>query len=576
MAVHPSQISSSWLQKFGAALKSGDIDATVSCIHPNGCFRDILVFSWNNRCLYGHRKLAAYLTKGLAKASVTDVELESRPGLTAEYGVLTHKLPLRAVSAGFTFSCAIGLGRGHFSLVSTDLGEWKALVVMMALADIKGHEETQPAYDVYRGHALASVDALSERRHAIKTNPHVLIVGGGQTGLMVAARFKKMNISALVVEKNPRIGDNWRSRYPMLTLHSPKKMNSMLYQPFPKTWPAFIPRDKMADWLEQYVQSQDLLVWTNSRPLPQPTYNSSIKRWTVVVDRDGVCVTLNPVHIVIAAGTLGAPRIPVIRDQEVFIGTTLHSSKYNGGKPFSGKRVIVVGAGNTAADICQDLVFHDAQSITMVQRSSTWISSGISARMMFDRMYPQELEMDVCDLLALARPLRLMKMIEKRTMKQTLEEEKTTHRGLREVGFNLQTEKTFLTLWYEKLGGLDMGCAELIRAGKIKVKQGVEIVKFNDHSVVFTDGCALEADIVVFATSYESIADSMRILFGDEALDRVGPIWGIDEEGELRGCYRRTGHPGLWFTAGDFAVSRPFSKQLALQIKAIELGLLES
>ncbi|KAF7353744.1 Flavin-containing monooxygenase YUCCA9 [Mycena venus] len=544
MSVDSFSISSTWIHKFGEALQSRDIDATISCIHPRGYFRDILVFSWNNRCLHGHKKLATYLTNGLAKASVTDVKLESRPGLTPEYGPLTDKLPLRAVSAGFIFSCAIGIGRGYFTLVSTDLGEWKALVVMMALADIRGHEEIQHEEGVYGGHTLAWSDVFSERRRAIETNPHVLIIGGGQTGLNVAARFKQMNITALVVEKNERIG--------------------VLYQPYPTSWPVFTPRDKMADWLEQYVRSQDLIVWTNSRPLPHPIYDSSTKRWTVVIDRAGKCVTLNPVHIVVAAGNLGAPRIPVIRDTEVFTGTTLHCSEYQGGKPFAGKRVIVVGAGNTAADLCQDLVFHGAQSVTMVQRSATWIAAATSARMMFDRMYPEELEIDVCDLMAMARPLKLMMKIEKETAEQTLEEEKATHQGLREAGFNLATKKSFLTLWYERSGGfwLDVGCAELIRSGKVKVKQGAEIARFKNRSAVFTDGSSLDADTVVYATSYENITDTMRPVFGDEAIDRVGPVWGLDEEGELRGCYRPTGHPGLWFAAGEFAVSRPFSKQL--------------
>jgi hypothetical protein len=175
MAVNPSQVSSSWIQKFGGALESGDIHATVSCIHPKGYFRDLLVFSWNNRCLRGHRELTTYLINGLAKASVTDATLESRPGLTPEYGPLTDKLPLRAVSAGFTFKCSIGVGSGYFSLVSTELGEWKALVVMMALTDIRGHEEIVQEEGVYGGHTLAWSDVLTERRRAIETNPHVLI-----------------------------------------------------------------------------------------------------------------------------------------------------------------------------------------------------------------------------------------------------------------------------------------------------------------------------------------------------------------------------------------------------------------
>ncbi|KAJ6608145.1 hypothetical protein B0H10DRAFT_2227167 [Mycena sp. CBHHK59/15] len=66
----------------------------------------------------------------------------------------------------------------------------------------------------------------------------------------------------------------------------------------------------------------------------------------------------------------------------------------------------------------------------------------------------------------------------------------------------------------------------------------------------------------------------MRGLFGDSVIDQTSVVWGVDEEGELNGCYCPSGHPGLWYAAGDFGISRFYSKQLALEIKAIELGLL--
>ncbi|KAJ7029866.1 FAD/NAD-P-binding domain-containing protein [Mycena alexandri] len=577
MTVDPSQVASSWISQFGKALESGDINGTVSSLHPDGYFRDILVFSWNNRCLHGDANLTAYLTGALDKVSIRDVTLETRTGLTPQYGALTDKLPLRTVSAGFTFTCTVGIGRGYFHLVSADSGEWKAFVVMMALADIKGHEEIKHELGVYGDHTLAWTDVFYERRRAIETNPHVLIIGGGQTGLNVAARFKQMEIKTLVVEANSRIGDNWRKRYPTLVLQSPKKSNSMLYQPYPQTWPVFTPRDKLADWLEQYAQSQDLVVWTNSRPLPHPLYDNSTKRWTVVVDRAGQHVTLHPSHIIVA-NTFGAPRMPVLPHQDGFKGSVLHASAYQGGKPFTGKQVIVVGGANTAADICQDLVSHGAQSITMVQRSATWILSRDSARIMFDRVFPEEMDIDVSDFIAMAYPISLMRKIEGDTVQQALEEQKMTHRGLAEAGFKIMAGKDFLTLWYEGGGGysLDVGCSELISSGKVKIKHGVELAEFNTDSVVFTDGSSLEADVVIFATSYENIGDTMRkTILGDEIMDRVGPVWGLDEEGELRGCYRPTGQPGLWFAAGHFHVSRAFSKQVALKIKAIELGLID-
>ncbi|KAJ6606257.1 FAD/NAD-P-binding domain-containing protein [Mycena vulgaris] len=578
MPVNPSRIASSWLQKFGKSVESANIAQTVSCIHPDGYLRDILVFTWNNRCLHGHSKITAYLRDTLAAAAITEVKLDARTGLAPVYGPLTDKLPLQAVSAGFTFTCAVGVGRGYFSLVCSESnGEWKALVVMMTLEDIRGHEEIKEEEGVYGGHTLAWSDVKIARREATEANPHVLIIGGGQTGLNVAARFNQMGISSLIVETNHRVGDNWRKRYPTLALHSPKKFNSMLYQSYPRTWPVFTPRDKVAEWLEQYAQSQDLVVWTDSRPLPHPSYDSAAKRWTVVVDRAGEHVTLNPAHIVVAAGALGAPRVPVIRDREIFRGTTIHSSEYQGGKPFAGQHVIVVGAGNTAADVCQDLAFHGARCVTMVQRSATWVISRSSARTLMERMYPEELEVDVCDLMTKARPLELMRRFDKETEAQAMEEEKETHRGLREAGFKIVSGKSFFLLFYEKHSGfwLDVGCAELIRSGKVKVKQGVEIAQFNEDSVVFTDGSSQDADAVIFATSYEGICDTMRGVFGDSTMDQVGPVWGVDAEGELRGCYRPTGHPGLWFAAGDFYQSRTFSKQLALEIKAIELGLLK-
>ncbi|KAJ7491155.1 FAD/NAD-P-binding domain-containing protein [Mycena latifolia] len=578
--VNHSQIASSWLQRFGKSLETGDVAKTVSCIHPDGYLRDILVFTWNNRCLHGHPKTTVYLRDTLAAAAITQVKPDARPGLAPEYGPLTDHLLLRAVSAGFTFTCAVGIGRGYFSLVCPDSdsnGEWKALVVMMTLEDIKGHEEIKEEEGVYGGHTLSWSDVKAERRKAIEANPHVLIIGGGQTGLNVAARFKQMGISSLVVETNPRIGDNWRKRYPTLALHSPKKINSLLYQSYPRTWPVFTPRDKMADWLEQYAQLQDLVVWTDARPLSYPVYDGAAKCWTVVVDHAGEHVTLNPAHIVVAAGVLGAPRVPIVRDKDIFRGTTLHSSEYQGGAPFAGQRVVVVGAGNTAADVCQDLTFHGARSVTMVQRSGTWVVSGSSARTLMERMYPDELEMDVCDLMAMARPLELMRRFDKEMEAQVMTQEIETHRGLREAGLNIVSGKSFLLLFYEKHSGfwLDVGCAELIRSGKVKVKQGVELAQFNEDSVVFTDGSSLEADAVIFATSYEGICDTMRGVFGDSTMDQIGSVWGVDDEGELRGCYRPTGHPGLWFAAGDFSQSRIFSKQLALEIKAIELGLLD-
>ncbi|KAJ7238361.1 FAD/NAD-P-binding domain-containing protein [Mycena rebaudengoi] len=569
MWVDYREIASSWLTRYHEALVSLDATVAATCFHEDGYFRDVLTFTWSNRTLSGRDNIRAYLAANWTWFD--SIELDKSQYLSPEFTDASS-----TITAGFTFEASVGPGQGYFSLNPTASGQWLATSVFMMLKDIRGHEEMGPEEGLYGGHTLAWSDISRERRLKIEENPHVLIIGGGQTGLNMGARFKQMNIPALIVEKNPRVGDNWRQRYPTLTLHSTKRQATMLYQPYPANWPVFTPRDKLAQWLEQYPESDDLVVWTDSYPLPVPTYDRASQRWTVVINRAGQHVTIHPAHIVIAAGTLGAPLYPAIRDPERFKGITLHAGYYHGAAPFSGKRVIVIGAGNSAADVCQDLSFHGARSVTMVQRSSTCVASAAHARAQMDKLWPPGAPVEIGDFKQNATPLLLLKKILSAHEAETWEAERETHRGLREAGLKLNMGSDgsgAFPLMFEKFGGLDVGCAKLIREGKVKVKQGVEAASFTEDSLVFTDGSSLPADVVIYATSYTSVRDDMRGLFTDEVIDRTSPLWGIDEEGEIRGCYHASGYPGLWFAAGNFAVSRFYSKQLALQIKAIELGL---
>ncbi|KAJ7925056.1 FAD/NAD-binding domain-containing protein [Mycena leptocephala] len=474
----------------------------------------------------GHERIADYLKDTLNAASITQPRI--RPRNHAASGV----------SSGFTFETAVGHGQGYFSLVEHEAGEWKALYVFVTLADIKGHEESGAETGVYGGHTLAWHDVHRERREAIERNPHVLIIGAGQTGLNVGARFRQMNIPTLIIDKNAQVGDNWRQRYPMMTLHR-SDAPPYAVPTLSRKWPKYTPRDKLAYWLEHYATSQDLVVWTSSRALPTPTYDTGSKKWTVVIDRAGKQVTLHPAHIVLAAGTLG---------------TTLHAAAYNGGKDFAGKRTLVVGAGNSSADICQDLEFHGAADVTMLQRSSTCVISVDTSARMLGRLWPPNVPTDVADSKSQAFPFLLMRAIGKATTEHMWAQEEETHRGLREVGLKLNMGEDGSgqrPLVFERFGGFDVGVAELIRTGKVKIKQGVEIARFTETSALFTDGSSLEVDAVVFATSYENIRDTMRGLFGDAVIDQTTTVWGVDEEGEINGCYRPSGYPGLWYAGGD-------------------------
>jgi len=134
-------------------------------------------------------------------------------------------------------------------------------------------------------------------------------------------------------------------------------------------------------------------------------------------------------------------------------------------------------------------------------------------------------------------------------------------------------------LKYRQRGGgyyFNVGCSELIIDGKVGLIQYDAIERFTDHGIAMKDGGEHAADLVVLATGYKGLEHVVGAMFGDAVAQRVGPIWGFDPDTqELRNMWTRTGQPGLWFTAGAFSQCRIYSKYLALQIKAVELGLIE-
>jgi putative flavoprotein involved in K+ transport len=130
---------------------------------------------------------------------------------------------------------------------------------------------------------------------------------------------------------------------------------------------------------------------------------------------------------------------------------------------------------------------------------------------------------------------------------------------------------------YLRTGGgyyLDVGCSSLIADGSIAVRQNADMERFVADGVAMKDGSRIAADLVVLATGYANMQDTLRRLLGDEIADTVGPIWGFDDNGDLRNVWKRTAQENLWIMAGSFAQCRTYSRYVALQIKAIEEGLM--
>lgn len=286
---------------------------------------------------------------------------------------------------------------------------------------------------------------------------------------------------------------------------------------------------------------------------------------------------MRPRHIVMAAGVSAIPNRPDIPTLDAFEGVVQHSSEYSDGEDWTGKTAIVLGTGNSAHDIAQDLCSSGAE-VTLVQRSPTLIVNLEPSAQLPYSLYSQGLPMEDCDLIVASMPTPLTRRAHQSFTAQAKEIDKPLLDRLEARGFQLEDGPDGAGWQFKYLtrgGGyyFNVGCSEMIADGRISLKQYVDIEQFTASGATFKDGEAQAADLIVMATGYKGLEDMVANLFGDAIADRVGPIWGFGEGLELRNLYTRTPQPGLWFIAGSLAQCRINSKYLALQIKAQEEGI---
>ncbi|MDA9521765.1 monooxygenase [Bradyrhizobium sp. CCBAU 11434] len=570
-----------WLDEFERALGQPD-RAALDRLFLADCFwRDVLALSWNLQTLAGRdgivRALAA-LSLNAAPRSFKIAPNRAAPRWVTRAGTNT-------IETIFSFETALGRGSGVLRLVPdiADGDRLKAWTLLTALEELKGFEE-QLGTSRPRGQAYSRdfrgpnwLDQRNASRDYADREPVALVVGGGQAGLAIAARLKQLQIDTLIVDRGARIGDTWRKRYHALTLHNQVQVNHMPYMPFPPSWPTYIPKDKLANWFEAYVDAMELNFWTGAE-FEGGAYDEAGDHWTVTLRRaDGSERTMHPRHVIMATGVSGIANIPDIPTLDRFKGTLLHSSRYEDGENWTGKRAIVIGTGNSGHDIAQDLYSSGAE-VTLVQRSPTLVTNiEPSAQLAYATYNDGTLEDN--DLIAASMPTPLAKKTHVMLTEQSKELDKDLLDGLRRVGFKLDFGEggTGWQFKYLTRGGgyyFNVGCSNLIVEGAIKLKQFEDIESFTEGGAQMKDGSAVAADLIVLSTGYKPQEYLVRKLFGDGVADRIGPVWGFGDGFELRNMYARTKQPGLWFIAGSLAQCRINSKFLALQIKAIEERIL--
>jgi putative flavoprotein involved in K+ transport len=564
---------STWLDAFAVALENGDVSAAAALFAEHGYWRDLVAFTWNIATFEGRAAVAAMLTARLADVNPRSFSIEGDDGW-------------------FGFETEVGRGRGHLRLE-----DGKAWTLFTALTELKGFEEKAGGTrEMGTEHgALRNRTTWTDRRRSettelgVSRQPFALIVGGGQGGIGLAARLKRLGVPTLVVDSHERPGDAWRKRYKSLCLHDPVWYDHLPYLPFPDHWPVYTPKDKMGDWLEAYTGIMELDYWS-SAPCRRAAWDEVGREWTVEVERESKPITLRPKHLVLATGMSGFPEVPRFPGADRFKGKQHHSSQHAGGEGWGVKRCLVVGSNNSAHDIAADLWEHGAE-VTLLQRSPTLVMR--SESLARNRpLYSEEalaagITTEKADFIAASWPYALQPDAGRQMTSRIRREDAMFYDRLTASGFMLtfgEDESGIGTMYMRRGSGyyIDVGASELIADGRIGLRSGVEIDHLTETAAVLKDGSELPADLIVHATGYGSMNQWAAALISPEVADKVGKCWGLGSgtakdpgpwEGELRNMWKPTAQEGLWFHGGNLAQSRHYSRYLALQLKARLEGL---
>jgi putative flavoprotein involved in K+ transport len=577
-----TQEAERWLGAFETALADRDAAAAAALFATDSYWRDLVVFTWNLKTVEG-------------REGVADL-VEHTAGQTGAHGFHVTEPAAEAdgvTEAWIAFETELGRGSGHLRLK-----EGKAWTLLTTLDELKGHEEPRgPARPRGVAHgAEPDRESWLERRRreaeelGVTTQPYVVIIGGGQGGIGLGARLRQLGVPTVIVDRHPRPGDQWRSRYKSLCLHDPVWYDHLPYIKFPENWPVFSPKDKIGDWLEMYTRVMELNYW-GSTEAKSASWDPEAQEWTVQVEREGRAVTLRPRQLVFATGMSSRPNLPQLEGMDVFRGEQHHSSQHPGPDGYGGKRVVVIGSNNSAHDICAAL-WESGVDVTMVQRSSTHIvRSDTLMDIGLGALYSEQavaagITTEKADTIFASLPYRILHEFQIPLYDQMRERDADFYRRLEAAGFQLDwgEDGSGLFMKYLRRGSgyyIDVGAADLVADGKIKLAVG-QVDHLTEDAVVLEDGTELPADVVVYATGYASMNGWVADLIDQETADRVGKVWGLGSdtakdpgpwEGEERNMWKPTQQEALWFHGGNLHQSRYYSLYLALQLKARMEGI---
>jgi indole-3-pyruvate monooxygenase len=362
----------------------------------------------------------------------------------------------------------------------------------------------------------------------------VVVIGAGPAGLAAAASLAAIGVGVHVLEKADSVGSAWRGHYERLHLHTVKEHSALPRMPFPRDYPKYVPREKVVEYLTAYAAHFGIAPHFGEEAIQ---VRKSAQRW-VTASRSGRQWTSD--FVVVATGANQVPNVPELPGLREFGGRWMHSAAYHSAAELAGQRVLVVGMGNTGAEIALDLAEHEAHVAISIRSPVNVVYRDVAGRpTQLTSMALSRLPEKLGDAVALALRNLTVGNIERYGIPRS---DVSPLRQLRVEG---------------RTPVIDVGTLAMIRKGRIAVRPGIQ--SCTPEGVRFADGTAEPYDVVILATGFHSQAAQ---LFAGMELD-------VDDKGLPRRMIGQGAFEGTFFVGFDVRQAGGLLRTIGLQAQEV-------
>ena len=340
----------------------------------------------------------------------------------------------------------------------------------------------------------------------------VIVVGGGASGLSAAAALTRSGIDVVVLEQDSELGGTWARRYERLRLHTIRRFSGLAHFPIPRRYPTYLSRDDLIAYLNEYARHFGLRVVTGTFVKKIRPRVDSPDGWTIETMQGD---SWHCRAAVIATGQYRQPILPAWPGRESYMGRLTHSAAYANAASYAGQRVLVVGSGNSGAEIATDLADNGAAHVAVSVRTPPPIVP----------RDPFGLPVQRTSILLSALPPAVANRVGRATARLALGD--LTRYGMPKGDFAPYTTR--------RIPLIDVGFVDALKRGRVTVKAALE--RLTDTEAVFADGTHEAFDAIIAATGFTT---------GLESLIDLPDL--LDDRGEPRGASGEpTAYSGLYF-----------------------------